>query len=62
MVDKHQIHIPKGICAGLSDQQFEHMIDVALFLEPLWENALGSDWKDTITRNKLREIYEKLSA
>ncbi|WP_245701861.1 iron-containing alcohol dehydrogenase family protein [Roseivirga misakiensis] len=60
MVDKHQIHIPKGICAGLSDQQFEEMIDVALFLEPLWENALGSNWRDTITRKKLREMYEKM--
>lgn len=60
MVDKHQIDIPKGICAGLSDQQFEQMIDVALFLEPLWENALGKNWADTITRNKLREMYEKM--
>ena len=60
MVDKHQIHIPKGICAGLSEAQFEQMIDVALFLEPLWENALGSRWKDTITRKKLRLMYEKM--
>ena len=60
MVDKHQIHIPKGVCAGLCDQRFEQMIDVALFLEPLWENALGSNWKDAITRNKLRQIYERL--
>ena len=60
MVDKHQIHIPKGICAGLSDAQFEQMIDVALFLEPLWENALGSRWKDSITRSKLRQMYEKM--
>lgn len=60
MVEKHDIHIPKGICANLNDNQFEQMIDVALFLEPLWENALGKNWKDTITRKKLREIYEKL--
>lgn len=60
MVDKHEIHIPTGICSGLSDDQFEKMIDVALFLEPLWENALGSNWKDTITRKKLREMYEKM--
>lgn len=60
MVDKHEIHIPTGICAGLSDDQFEKMIDVALFLEPLWENALGAHWKDTITRKKLREMYEKM--
>ena len=60
MVDKHEIYIPKGICAGLSEDEFEQMIDVALFLEPLWENALGKNWKDIITRKKLRSIYEKL--
>lgn len=60
MVDKHEIHIPTGICAGLNDDQFEKMIDVAFFLEPLWENALGKNWKDTITRKKLREMYEKM--
>lgn len=60
MVDKHEIHIPKGICANVTEDQFEKMIDVALFLEPLWENALGKNWKDTITRKKLREMYEKM--
>lgn len=60
MVDKHQIDIPKGICANLSDEQFEKMIDVALFLEPLWENALGKNWRDTITRKKLRAMYETM--
>ncbi|MFT7150728.1 MAG: 3-deoxy-alpha-D-manno-octulosonate 8-oxidase [Nonlabens sp.] len=60
MVDKHQIDIPQDICAGLSNDQFEKMIDVALFLEPLWGNALGSNWKDTIIRKKLREMYEKM--
>ncbi|WP_252941450.1 iron-containing alcohol dehydrogenase family protein [Roseivirga pacifica] len=60
MVDKHEIHIPKGICANLTDEQFDKMIDVAMFMAPLWENALGKNWKDTITRKKLREMYEKM--
>lgn len=60
MVDKHEIDIPKGICANLTDQEFEKMIDVAMFMAPLWENALGKNWQDTITRKKLREMYEKM--
>jgi len=60
MVDKHEIDIPKGICADLSGADFDKMIDVALFMEPLWENALGKNWRDTITRKKLREMYEKM--
>ncbi len=60
MVEKHNIHIPKGICKDLTDAQFNTMIDVALGLVPLWENALGKEWQKTITREKLREMYEKM--
>ncbi len=60
MVEKHNIHIPKGICKDLTDAQLNTMIDVALGLVPLWENALGKEWQKTITREKLREMYEKM--
>jgi 3-deoxy-alpha-D-manno-octulosonate 8-oxidase len=26
----------------------------------LWENALGKDWEQIMTREKLRALYEKL--
>jgi 3-deoxy-alpha-D-manno-octulosonate 8-oxidase len=60
MVQKHNISIPKGICANLTDTQFDTMIAVALSLEPLWENAVGSNWRETITPAKLRSLYQKM--
>ncbi len=60
MVKKHNIDIPQGLCANLTDNEFDTMIDVALSLVPLWENALGKDWQKTITREKLRAMYEKM--
>ncbi len=57
MVTKHDISIPKGICSNLSQEQLDTMIDVALSLEPLWENALGEDWKEEINREKLAQMY-----
>ena len=60
MVEKNKIDIPAGICKGLSDQQFEAMIDVSMVMKPLWENALGKDWEKIMTREKLRKLYEKL--
>src|SRR5688572_18100673 len=60
MVDKNQIDIPKNICANLSDDQFEIMMNVSLGLKPLWENALGKDWEKIMTREKLRALFEKL--
>ena len=60
MRKKHNIDIPQGICKELSDDEFDIMIDVALSLEPLWENAIGKNWKKTITRQKLKELYLKM--
>jgi 3-deoxy-alpha-D-manno-octulosonate 8-oxidase len=60
MVQKNNIEIPVGICAGLSDQDFDTMIDISLSLKPLWENALGKNWETIMTRQKLRALYEKL--
>ncbi|HEX8461265.1 MAG TPA: iron-containing alcohol dehydrogenase family protein [Segetibacter sp.] len=60
MVEKSKVEIPQGICKGLTDEDFNKMIDVSLGMKPLWENALGADWEKKMTRDKLRELYEKL--
>jgi 3-deoxy-alpha-D-manno-octulosonate 8-oxidase len=60
MVEKNKIEIPTGICADLTEAQFDAMIDVSLGMKPLWENALGKNWESIMTREKLREIYGKL--
>jgi 3-deoxy-alpha-D-manno-octulosonate 8-oxidase len=60
MVEKNKIDIPVGICKGLTDEQFEAMMNVSLGMKPLWENALGKDWEKIMTRDRLRALYEKL--
>jgi 3-deoxy-alpha-D-manno-octulosonate 8-oxidase len=60
MVEKNKIEIPQGICKGLTDEQFETMMNVSLGMKPLWENALGNDWEKIMTPEKLRALYEKL--
>lgn len=60
MVEKNNIEIPEGICKGLTDEQFDAMMNVSLGMKPLWENALGKDWEKIMTREKLRKLYEKL--
>ncbi len=60
MVAKHNVTIPQHITKGLNDEQFNKMIDVSLGLAPLWENALGKDWQQQMTRERLRALYERL--
>jgi 3-deoxy-alpha-D-manno-octulosonate 8-oxidase len=59
MVEKNHIEIPKGVCAGLDDVQFDKMIAVSLGMKPLWENALGKGWEKHMTPERLRALYEK---
>ncbi len=60
MVEKHGVEIPQGICKNLSEEQMDTMITVAMGMVPLWENALGGNWETIITREKLRELYQKM--
>jgi 3-deoxy-alpha-D-manno-octulosonate 8-oxidase len=60
MVRKHKIHIPNGVCVGLTDAEFDKMIDVSLGMKLLWENALGKDWEQKMDRRRLRALYERL--
>lgn len=60
IIDKFGIEIPKNVCSVLSDDEMNKMVEIAIGLEPLWENAIGKNWKEVITRKKLKELYEKM--
>ena len=38
----------------------ETMTSVALNLAPLWENCLGKDWRNIMTRERVRELYNRM--
>ncbi|MEC7264863.1 MAG: iron-containing alcohol dehydrogenase family protein [Bacteroidota bacterium] len=60
MLQKHNIQLPTGICAGLTQNDFDVMINVSFGLEALWENALGSDWKRIMTPERLQAMFQKI--
>ena len=60
MLEKHHIDLPRGLTNGLSEQQMNEMIRVALSLDPLWQNALGPDWKQEMTTERTRELYLRM--
>jgi len=59
-MEKHNIELPRNQVAGIKSDELEKMIDVALVLEPLWENALGADWKKIMTRDRIKELYQRM--
>lgn len=60
LMAKNDITLPDHILAGATEEKLGKMIDVSLILEPLWENALGPDWKKIMTRDKIRELYLRM--
>ena len=60
MKEKHDIQLPQNLCSGLSEDQLNTMLNVALSLEPLWENALGKNWAKIATKEKLKSLYLKM--
>jgi 3-deoxy-alpha-D-manno-octulosonate 8-oxidase len=60
MVKEHGVKIPQGLCKDLDPDQIDLMIDIALSLVPLWQNALGDDWESIMTRDRLRALYQKM--
>ena len=60
MLTRQQIELPRGVVADATDAQIDKMVDVALILVPLWENALGQQWAQIMTRDRIRELYKKM--
>lgn len=60
MCDRHGVSLPRHLTSSLSEDQFNTMTRVALSMDPLWENALGPDWKSRMTEDRVRELYEAM--
>lgn len=60
MLHKHQIILPKNVCSNLTEKEMDVMIEVAYSMEALWENALGTNWKEQLSKKKLKSIYQKI--
>src|SRR5690606_32540215 len=59
-VEKSQIKVTPNVCSNLRDEQMNKMVNVALGLTPLWENAVGKHWPEIITEKKIKELYQKM--
>ena len=60
MVAREKITLPRGVVSRATEAQIEKMVDVALILVPLWENALGPQWAQIMTRERIRDFYRKM--
>ena len=60
MMAKHGITLPRNLTANLSEEKLNTMATVALGLTPLWENCLGKDWEQKMTRERVLDLYRRM--
>jgi len=60
IMEKWKIELPRDLVKNLEQDQIEKMVTVALGLDPLWENCLGKDWKNIMTRDKTKSLFLKM--
>ncbi len=60
MMDRHRIALPQGVTRGISAEDMDRMVAVALTLAPLWENSLGPDWRNIMTGDRIRTLYARM--
>jgi len=60
MRKRHKIQLPQNVCAGLSEQEMDKMVRVAYSMDALWENALGKNWKECISKEQIKALYQKM--
>jgi len=59
-VDNNEIDVPRNVCNGLTDQQFEELYAATIIHEKPLTNALGIGFRDILTRERTREIFEAM--
>lgn len=60
MMEKHRISLPRNLTANLNRESLELMVTTALNLVPLWENCLGPDWREKMTRQRCLELFQRM--
>jgi 3-deoxy-alpha-D-manno-octulosonate 8-oxidase len=60
MLVKHKVTLPQGLSKNWTDEQITAMAQVAYNLTHMWNHAIGSDWKDKIRIDTIKELYKRM--
>ena len=60
MLDKQKIPLPKGICANLTDAQYDALYEASIVHEKPLINKLGEKYKDILTKENVIERFKRM--
>ncbi|HXS35611.1 MAG TPA: iron-containing alcohol dehydrogenase family protein [Flavipsychrobacter sp.] len=60
MLVKHKVKLPQGISNSWTDEQITAMAQVAYNLPHMWNHAIGTDWKEKISIDLIKDLYKRM--
>lgn len=60
MLVKHNVVLPQGLSKKWTDEEITAMAHVAYNLHHMWNHAIGTDWKEKITIDTIKKLYERM--
>ncbi|MTI30349.1 iron-containing alcohol dehydrogenase family protein [Xanthovirga aplysinae] len=60
MVKNHHIELPQGLAKNWTSDTILVMSKVAYGLDHMWRHALGLNWKEKVSLEKIQEVYYRL--
>jgi 3-deoxy-alpha-D-manno-octulosonate 8-oxidase len=60
MVERQKITIPSDVCSGLSNAKFRSLYDATIIHDKPLSNALGSEFRNTLTFDKVVSLFQKM--
>jgi 3-deoxy-alpha-D-manno-octulosonate 8-oxidase len=60
MVERHGVFLPERMAEGWSDGEVRRMAEIAYALPHMWDHAIGPDWRQEVTVERLEDIYRRL--
>ena len=60
MLQQHRVVLPLGLSKEWTDEQITAMAHVSYNLTHMWNHAIGTDWKEKITIETIKDLFKRL--
>jgi 3-deoxy-alpha-D-manno-octulosonate 8-oxidase len=60
MLQQHGVSLPQGLSKAWTEDEITAMAQVAYNLPHMWNHAIGTDWKEKITLDTIKDLFRRL--
>jgi 3-deoxy-alpha-D-manno-octulosonate 8-oxidase len=60
MVERQRVAIPEGVCRGLTEAQYQALIDATVVHQKPLTNALGADFRKVLTDERVVDLFQAM--